>query len=74
MFGIGRRGSKFGHFLQKHRITQTEIAKEAKVSDTTISRLSKGNAFKPSIKNGMKIIKALKKYDKNVDFEDFWGA
>ncbi|WP_235824927.1 helix-turn-helix domain-containing protein [Bacillus salipaludis] len=73
MFGIGRRGSKFGKFLEKHRISQTELANSSGVSNSTISRLASGNAFKPSEKNASKLIKALKKVDSNVGYDDFWS-
>lgn len=73
MFGIGRRGSKFGKFLEKHRISQTELAESSGVSNSTISRLASGDAFKPSEKNASKLIKALRKIDSSVQHEDFWS-
>ena len=65
--------SKFGKFLDKHRLTQEEVSKISGVSKGTISRLCKGNAFHPSFRTGKKVITALKELtNKNVDYNDFW--
>ncbi|OOR21506.1 helix-turn-helix transcriptional regulator [Bacillus cereus] len=72
-FGIGKPRSKFGKFLDKHNLTQQELSRESGVNRGTISRLCKGDAFHPSLKNGQKIIKTLRKLtNKNVDHHDFW--
>jgi putative transcriptional regulator len=72
-FGIGKPRSKFGKFIDKHNLTQHEIAKKSGVSEGTISRLCRGNAFLPSLKTGSKIINTEKKLtNKNVDYTDFW--
>lgn len=73
MFGLGKPRSKFGRFLDKHKIRQQDLVKESKVNKTTISRLCQGDTFKPSLTNGNKIIKALRKMTgKNVNIDDFW--
>ncbi|MEB3057358.1 helix-turn-helix transcriptional regulator [Bacillus pseudomycoides] len=72
-FGIGKPRSKFGRFLDKHNLTQQEVSRESGVNRGTISRLCKGDAFHPSLKNGLKIIRTLRKLtNKNVDHQDFW--
>ncbi|HHT7240206.1 helix-turn-helix transcriptional regulator [Bacillus sp. JJ927] len=72
-FGIGKPRSKFGRFLDKHNLTQQELSRESGVNRGTISRLCKGDAFHPSLKNGQKIIRTLRKLtNKNVDHQDFW--
>ncbi|MBU8908250.1 helix-turn-helix domain-containing protein [Desertibacillus haloalkaliphilus] len=74
MFGLGKPRSKFGKFLDKHSISQVEMAKESGVNKNTLSRIAKSNENRPSMKNGSKIIKALKKNGYDVDFDDFWDA
>lgn len=74
MFGLGKRRSKFGRFLDEHRIMQEEIAKESGVNRNTISRLTKTNDNRPSMKNGSKIIRTLKKNGYDVDYDDFWSV
>ncbi|KYG33439.1 helix-turn-helix domain-containing protein [Priestia endophytica] len=73
MFG-GKPRSKFGRFLDKHKISQQDLVRESKVNKTTISRLCQGDAFNPSIKNATKIKSALKRMtNKNIDYDDFWS-
>lgn len=74
MFGLGKPRSKFGKFLDSNDITQQDLVKESDVNKATISRLCQGDAFQPSMKNGAKIIRALKKMtQKDVSYDDFWS-
>lgn len=73
MFGIGKKRSTFGKFLDRNSITQEELSKRSGVNRNSISRLTKSNENRPSMKNGQKIIKALKKVGYNVDYDDFWS-
>jgi DNA-binding XRE family transcriptional regulator len=73
MFGLGKPRSRFKKFLDKNGLSQQDVVKESGVNRGTISRICQGDAFQPSLKNGNKIIKALKKLTgKNVDYNDFW--
>ena len=72
MFGLGKPLSKFGKFLRRNNITQTELKEWSGVNQNTISRISRSNTFKPSLGNGQKLIRALKRKGYRVDFEDFW--
>jgi putative transcriptional regulator len=74
VFGLGKPRSKLGKFLDKHEIKQQELAEKSKVNKATISRVSQGDAFQPSMKNASKIIKALRELTgKDVDYDDFWS-
>ncbi|EJQ32435.1 MULTISPECIES: helix-turn-helix domain-containing protein [Bacillus] len=72
MFGLGKPLSKFGKFLRKNNITQTELKEWSGVNQNTISRISRSNTYKPSLGNGQKLIRSLKRKGYSVDFEDFW--
>lgn len=74
-FALGKKRSKFGKFLDRHGITQQEVAKKSGVSRGTISRLCQPeNEDGPTMKNARKIIKALRELTgKNVDYDDFWS-
>jgi DNA-binding XRE family transcriptional regulator len=73
MFGIGKKRSKFGKFLDKNSITQQDLSKLSGVNRNSISRLTQSNDHRPSMKNGHKIIKTLKKAGYKVDYDDFWS-
>lgn len=73
MFGLGKPESKFGKFLRKHGIKQADLVDKSGVNKSTVSKLSTGDAFKPSLKNAQKIIKALRSMTgKDIDHDDFW--
>jgi putative transcriptional regulator len=72
MFGLGKKRSNFGKYLDRHSITQQEMAKESGVSKSTISRLCDPDESEPTLGVAKKIIKALKKHDRSVNYDDFW--
>jgi len=74
MFGLGKPRSRFGKYLDKKGIKQQDLVRESKVNKGTISRICQGDAFKPSLENARKIIKALRKMTgEKVDYDDFWS-
>lgn len=73
VFGLGKPMSKFGKFLQRNEITQTDLWEWSGINQNTISRISRSNEYKPSLGNGRKIIKALRRRRHKVDFDDFWS-
>jgi DNA-binding XRE family transcriptional regulator len=73
MFGLGKKKSKFGKFLDQNSITQQDLSKQSGVNRNSISRLTQSDEHRPSMKNGQKIIKTLKKEGYKVDYEDFWS-
>lgn len=73
MFGLGKKRSKFGKFLDQNSITQQDLSKQSGVNRNSISRLTQSDDHRPSLKNGQKIIKTLKKEGYKVDFDDFWS-
>lgn len=72
MFGLGKKRSLFGRFLDKNSIVQQEIADESGVSKSTISRLCQPEENEPTLHVAKKIIKTLRGNGYNVDYEDFW--
>jgi predicted transcriptional regulator len=72
-FGLGRKRSKLGKWLDSRGITQQWLAKKSGVGRTTISELCKGdNDHSPNMTTIKKIIKALKTIDPNVNSNDFF--
>jgi putative transcriptional regulator len=72
MFGLGKKRSPFGKFLDKYSIVQQEIADESGVSKSTISRLCRPNENEPTLHVAKKIVKALRRAGYSVDYDDFW--
>lgn len=74
MFGLGKKRSRLGKFLDKNGLSQQDVVEKSGVSRGTVSRLCQNDAFQPNMKSASKIIKALKKLtNKNVDYDDFWS-
>ncbi|MCM3160974.1 helix-turn-helix transcriptional regulator [Metabacillus litoralis] len=73
MFGLGKKRSKFGKWLDQKGITQSEVAKKAKVSNDTISRLCNESDYTPKISTVSKIKKALDKLGADTPPDDYFG-
>ncbi|WP_209121490.1 helix-turn-helix transcriptional regulator [Alkalihalobacillus sp. BA299] len=73
MFGLGKKRSKLGKWLDQRGISQQWLSKTSGVNKTTISKLSKGDYdHDPNTKTIKKIINTLQKIDPNVKADDFW--
>lgn len=72
-FGLGKKRSRFGKWLDRHGVAQKEVEKGTGLSRGTISRLCADDENKPTMKNAAKILRFLKKLDQNVDYDDFWS-
>lgn len=73
MFGLGKKRSKFGKWLDREGITQRELAKKARVSNDTISRYCSGEG-EPKISTWVKVQRALKSMGYDKDYNDFFDA
>jgi transcriptional regulator with XRE-family HTH domain len=72
VFGLGKPRSKFGKWLDRKGIEQREVAKRAKVSEMTITRLASDRDHNPRISTWVKVQRALKSMGYNVDRDDFF--
>lgn len=72
MWGIGKKRSKVGKFLDKHGYTQEDLCKAANIGRNTASRVCSDPQYMPSTPVMQRIIKALKKLDSNVRVDDFF--
>ncbi|MBT2577383.1 transcriptional regulator [Bacillus sp. ISL-8] len=72
MFGLGKKRSKFGKWLDRQGIQQIELEKTSKLSTGTISRLCSDTKYKPKYSTIAQIVKGMKKLGKNIDKNDFW--
>ncbi|MEB4895224.1 transcriptional regulator [Bacillus thuringiensis] len=72
MYGLGKKRTKFGRFLDRNGIAQIELERTSKLSTGTISKLCNDKRYKPKFSTITQIIKGLKKLGKHVDENDFW--
>jgi hypothetical protein len=72
MFGLGKKRSKFGRFLDSNGIEQERIREITKLSRDTISRACNEDDL-PSGKTMRKLLEAVRKLTgKDVNSGDFW--
>ncbi len=72
MFGIGKKRTPLGEWLDKKGIPQEWIVKETKLNKFTISKLANKTDHIPSGRTMKKILQALRKIDPNIKQDDFW--
>lgn len=72
MWGLGKRRSKLGKWLDKYGLEQQELAQEAKVSKNTITKACNETDYLPRSDVMKKILKAVRKIDPGAKMSDFW--
>ncbi len=74
MFGLGKPRSKFGKWLDRKGIEQKDVAKKAKLSEMTLTRMCNDSGHMPRISTWVKVQRALKSMGHDVDRDKFFGA
>lgn len=72
MFGLGKKRTKFGSYLDRNGIAQIELERTSKLSTATISKVCNDKKYRPKFSTIIQIVKGLKKLGKNIDERDFW--
>lgn len=73
MFGLGKKRSELGKWLDKRGINQTWLAKRSKLNRNTINSLCSGdNDNEPNQRTMKKILKAIREVDPSVKSHNFW--
>ncbi|MCM2535785.1 helix-turn-helix domain-containing protein [Neobacillus pocheonensis] len=73
MFGLGKKRSKLGKWLDGRGISQTGLANKARVSRNTINDLAAGDTNRaPTTRTISKIVKALREVNSTVKSDDFF--
>jgi len=73
MFGLGKKRSRLGRFLDKNGITQGWLVENAKLNRNTLTQLCGDDHYEPRAETVQKIISALRKRGFDVRGSDFWG-
>jgi transcriptional regulator with XRE-family HTH domain len=73
-FGLGKKRSKFGKWLDKRGIKQIEIEERSGLSRGTVSKLCNDDNYRPKFETILRVEKALRSLGFDVDRNKFWGA
>jgi predicted transcriptional regulator len=72
MWGLNKKRSKLGKWLDKRSLEQKDLEKVSKVSHKTISKACNDTEYVPSQSVMKKILNAVRKHDPNAKMSDFW--
>lgn len=72
MFGLGKRRTKLGKWLDRRGISQAWLKDKAGLNKNTIGDLTSDIDRSPTQKTMKKILKALREIDPNLKSDDFW--
>lgn len=73
MFGLGKKRSKLGKWLDERGISQQWLSNDSKVSRSTVSELCKKNpGHEPTQRTIKRIMKSIRKIDPNAKVDDFF--
>lgn len=72
MFGLGKKRTPFGEYLDRRGIKQQWLVQRTGLSKSLISDLANKKDRIPTLTSATKIIKTLRKFDKRIDYHDFW--
>jgi transcriptional regulator with XRE-family HTH domain len=73
MFGLGKRRTALGKWLDRNGFTQEDLVNEANLNRDTVSKACSDVNYIPSGKTMKKILNAVRKYDSEISAEDFWN-
>ena len=72
MFGLGKKRTKLGRWLDRKGIKQDWVAEKGGVGRTTVSNACGDDQYIPSGSTMKKIIKALREVDPSIRADHFW--
>ncbi|WP_242248935.1 helix-turn-helix transcriptional regulator [Bacillus cereus group sp. BfR-BA-01523] len=72
MWGLGKKRTKFGKYLDKHGIEQEWLIRKSGLGRNTVSDLANNPDRSPTRKTMQKILKVLREFDSRVKADDFW--
>ncbi|MFP3886598.1 helix-turn-helix transcriptional regulator [Priestia filamentosa] len=73
MFGLGKKRSRLGKWLDKNDLTQEWLVRKAGVGRSTIQELTADNNYRePTTRTIKKIMKAIREIDPSAKADDFF--
>lgn len=71
-WGIGKKRTKLGRFIDEEGYAQQELEKVANVSKNTVTRLCNDHDYIPSQNVMKKVLIAIRKIKPDAKINDFW--
>jgi predicted transcriptional regulator len=72
VFGLGKKRTALGRWLDQRGITQSWLMKKTGLNKNTIGDLTSDKDRSPNQRTMKKILKALREVDPQVKSDDFW--
>lgn len=72
MFGLGKPRTKFGKWIDREGITQTEVVKASGIGKNLVSKMASDKEYAPKYSTFEKVRRGLDKIGYDVDYDDFW--
>lgn len=72
LFGLGKKRTELGKWLDRNGFSQENLSHEAKLNRDTVSKACSDTNYLPSAKTMKKILKAVRKVDPDIKMDDFW--
>lgn len=72
LFGLGKKRSRLGKWLELHGKTQEWLARQSGLGRNTVAYLASEDDRAPNAKTMQKILNTLRTVDPNVKAHDFW--
>jgi transcriptional regulator with XRE-family HTH domain len=73
MWGLNKKRSKLGRWLDRQGYSQEDLVHASKVSRNTVSRLCSDPDYMPTATTIKKIMNAIRKLDANARVDDFFN-
>jgi transcriptional regulator with XRE-family HTH domain len=72
MFGLGKKRSRLGKWLDRHGQTQEWLARKSGLGRNTVAYLCAEDDREPTKRTMKKILEAARSIDPNVKSDEFW--
>lgn len=72
LWGLGKKRSKLGRWLDRNGYSQEDLTRAAKVSRNTVSRVCSDPDYLPTAKTIKKLMRVIRQIDPGANVDDFF--
>ena len=72
LWGLGKKRSKLGRWLDRNGYSQEDLTRASKVSRNTVSRVCSDPEYLPTAKTIKKLMRAVRQIDPGANVDDFF--